>query len=146
MPRSGSSFALFVLIFATAIQNAGAAALNVLDAWVRIPPPGADLAAVYFTVRNVSPHTVIIEGAEAPPAGMAMLHESRISNGKLEMRMLDTVVIAPGQSVLFAPNGRHLMLHGLTRKLLVGEKLPVVLLLAGGGKIAFTATVRPLTG
>jgi len=144
MLRSGSFFALFVLTFAAAIQSAGAA-LNVLDAWVRVPPPGTDLAAVYFTVRNVSPHTVTIEGAEAAVAGMAMLHESRISNGKLEMRMLDTVVIAPEQSVLFAPNGRHLMLHGLNRKLVVGEKLPIVLLLTGGGKIAFTATVRPLT-
>ena len=146
MPRSGFCLALFVLTFAATIQSAGAAALNVFDAWVRIPPPGTDLAAVYFTVRNVSPHTVTIEGAEAAVAGMAMLHESRISNGKLEMRMLDTLVIAPGQSVLFAPNGRHLMLHGLNRKLLIGEKLPIVLLLTGGGKIAFTATVRPLTG
>ena len=145
MLRSGSFFALFVLTFAAAIQSAGAA-LNVLDAWVRVPPPGTDLAAVYFTVRNVSPHTVTIEGAETAVAGMAMLHESRIANGKLEMRMLDTVVIAPGQSVLFAPNGRHLMLHGLNRKFLIGEKLPIVLLLTGGGKIAFTATVRPLTG
>src|SRR5690242_2287514 len=146
MPRSGFCLALFVLTFAATMQSSGAAALNVFDAWVRIPPPGTDLAAVYFMVRNVSPHTVTIEGAEAAVAGMAMLHESRISNGKLEMRMLDTVVIAPGQSVLFAPNGRHLMLHGLNRRLMIGEKLPIVLLLTGGGKIAFTATVRPLTG
>src|SRR5688572_28250896 len=101
MPRSGSSFALFVLIFATAIQNAGAAALNVLDAWVRFPPPRGQRAAVYFTVRSVRPRTAIVGGAEASRAGMALLHASRISNGALWIRMLDTVLTASWQSVLF---------------------------------------------
>jgi len=145
MLRSRLCTVFFALAVSGAIQCAAAASLNVFDAWIRMPPPGTDLAAVYFTVRNVSPHSVTIEGAEADAAGMAMLHESRITNGKVEMRMRDTVVLAPGQNIAFAPNGLHLMLHGLNRKLLVGEKLPVVLLLTGGEKIAFTAAVRPLT-
>lgn len=127
------------------IQTASAASLNVLDAWLRLPPAGTDLAAVYFTVRNVSPHSVTIDGAEATVASMAMIHESSVVNGMAEMRKRENVVLAPGQSVMFAPNGLHLMLHGLNRKLFVGEKLPVTLLLRGGEKIAFTATVRPLT-
>jgi copper(I)-binding protein len=136
---------LFMLMAMGGVQSAAAASLNVLSAWVRLPAPGIDLAAVYFTVRNVSAHTVTIEGADAPVAGMAMLHESTIANGKVAMRMRETVVLAPGQSVQFAPNGLHLMLHGLNRKLLVGEKLPVILRLTGGEQLAFTATVRPLT-
>ena len=139
------SVAPFAIAFAALIQTASAASLNVLDAWLRTPAPGTDIAAVYFTLRNVSPHTVTVEGAEAPDAAMAMIHESSVVNGKAQMRMRDNVVLAPGQTVRFAPNGLHLMLHDLHRKLLVGEKLPVMLLLSGGEKIAFTATVRPLT-
>ena len=137
--------ALVAVVFSASIQTASAASLNVVDAWLRIPPPGTEMAAVYFTLRNVSPHTVMVEGAEAPDARMAMIHESKVVNGKAQMRMRDNVVLAPGQTVTFAPNGLHLMLHGVHRKLLVGEKLPVMLLLSGGEKIAFTATVRPLT-
>jgi len=140
-----SYIALAIAAFLGLIAPASAASLNVLDAWLRIPPPGSDVTAVYCTVRNVSPHAVTVTGAAAPAAAMAMIHESTITDGKARMRMRDSIVLAAGQSIVFAPDGLHLMLHGLNRKLFVGEKLPVMLLLSSGEKIAFTATVRPLT-
>jgi copper(I)-binding protein len=125
-------------------QAASAASVNIESAWLRVPPPGAEIAAVYFTVRNASGHSVTITSAESPVATMAMIHESRMTGGKAEMRMHDDLVLAPGQTLSFAPNGLHVMLQGLKRRLLIGEKLPLALDLSTGEKISFTAVVRPL--
>jgi len=60
------------------------------------------------------------------------------------MRMHEQLVIAPGQTVTFVPGGLHVMLSGFTKDPAVGDKVPLVLLLANGGQIAVTAVVRPL--
>jgi copper(I)-binding protein len=38
------------------------------------------------------------------------------------------------------------MLHGLTQPVAVGQSVPLVLLLDGGGKVQVAAVVRPLNG
>jgi copper(I)-binding protein len=39
----------------------------------------------------------------------------------------------------------HVMLHGLTKPVAVGQSVPLVLLLDGGGKVQVAAVVRPLS-
>ena len=53
-------------------------------------------------------------------------------------------MIPPGQTVKLEPGGLHVMLHGLTRSIAVGERVPLVLLLEGGGTVQATAQMRPL--
>ena len=38
------------------------------------------------------------------------------------------------------------MLHDLTQPLAVGQKVPLIITLAGGGTLQVTASVRPLSG
>ena len=47
------------------------------NAWVRATP-GADMAAAYMTLRNVSSNAVTVTGVESPIAGHAMIHESSV--------------------------------------------------------------------
>jgi periplasmic copper chaperone A len=130
---------------ASVAQHASAeqTALVVENAWVRATP-GADIAAAYLTLRNVSATTVTVTGVESPIAGHAMIHETKVEGGLSKMRPHEQLVIAPGATVKLEPGGLHVMLHDLKQPLTVGQTVPLVILLAGGGSVQVTAAVRPL--
>lgn len=113
------------------------------DAWVRATP-GVDVAAAYLTLRNVSQSPVTVTGVESPIAGHAMIHETQVQSGQSRMRPHEQLVVAPGATVKFEPGGLHVMLHDLKQPLKVGQSVPLVLTLAGGGTVQVTAAVRPL--
>lgn len=123
---------------------AQAPSLVVQNAWVRVTP-GADMAAAYLTLRNASASAVTVTGVESPIAGHAMIHESSVQGGQSRMRPHEQLVVAPGATVKFEPGGLHVMLHDLKRPLAVGESVPLVLTLAGGGTLQVSAAVRPLS-
>jgi copper(I)-binding protein len=120
------------------------APLMVLDAWTR-QVPGSDVAAAYLTLRNPTTKPITVVGIESPLAEHAMIHETKTVSGQSQMRPHEQLVVAPGQTVKFEPGGLHVMLHGLTRPVAVGESVPLVLLLADGSKVPVAAVVRPLT-
>ena len=118
--------------------------LVVLDAWVRATP-GADIAAAYMTLRNAGATSITVTGVESPMAGHAMIHETKVEGGQSKMRPHEQLVVAAGATVKLEPGGLHVMMHDLKRPLTVGEKVPLVIQLSGGGTVQATATVRPLS-
>ena len=72
--------------------------LVVAGAWIRQPPPGSDVAAVYLSLQNIGKSAVTLTGVECPIASMAMLHESLETGGQSRMRALTSVALAPGAS------------------------------------------------
>jgi periplasmic copper chaperone A len=122
---------------------AQASALIAQDAWAR-QVPGSDVAAVYLTLRNPTAKSISIVGVESPVATHAMIHETKTEGGQSRMRPHEQLLVAPGQTVKLEPGGLHVMLHGLTQPLAVGQSVPLVLLLADGSKVQAAALVRPL--
>jgi|SRR5581483_4973831 len=118
-------------------------ALVVDSAWAR-QVPGSDVAAVYLTLRNPSSKPITILGVESPVASHAMIHETKTEGGQSRMRPHEQLVVPAGQSVKLEPGGLHIMLHDVRQPASVGQTVPLVLLLAGGGKVAVAAPVRPL--
>jgi copper(I)-binding protein len=118
--------------------------LVVQNAWVRATP-GAQVAAAYLTLRNVSSSPVTVTGVESPIAGHAMIHETTVQGGQSKMRPHEQLVVAPGMTVKLEPGGLHVMLHDLKQPLTVGQTVPLVITLAGGGTLQVTAAVRPLS-
>jgi periplasmic copper chaperone A len=138
-----AAFTLAVAVFAsTAIAQSQA--LVAQNAWVRATP-GLDMAAAYLTLRNVSQQAVTVTAVESPIAGHAMIHETRVQGGQSRMRPHEQLVVGPGATVKLEPGGLHVMLHDLKQPLTVGQHVPLVLSLAGGGTLQVTATVRPLS-
>jgi copper(I)-binding protein len=131
-----------VLAFSVAISQTGP--LVAQDAWIRATP-GSDLAAAYLTLRNVSANPVIVTGVQSPAAGHAMIHETTVQGGQSRMRPHEQLVIPAGKTVKLEPGGLHVMLHDLTQPLSVGQSVPLVICLSGGGTLKVTAQVRPLT-
>jgi periplasmic copper chaperone A len=124
---------------------ASAGTLTVADAWVRAIP-GAAVAAAYMTLHNGGTQAVRVIGVRSALAGHAMIHETRLENGVSTMRAHEPLVIAAGASVELSPGGLHVMLHDLAHPLAVDEQVPLELLLEGGGRVAVSARVRPLSG
>lgn len=120
------------------------ATLVVQDPWIRKPPPGLDMVAVYFTLKNASKRAVFVVGVTSPAAANGMIHETSTVEGQSRMRMRDRVTVPGGSTVAFEPEGLHVMLSGLNKPLEVGDKVPITLELDHGGPIDFVATVRPL--
>ena len=141
--------AVAVLLCALASQapaqtSAATSALTVENAWVRVTP-GADVAAAYMTLHNHGARPVVVTGVESALAGHAMIHESKLEGGQSTMRPVERLVVPAGGSVALAPGGLHVMLHMLAHTPAVGEQVPLVLQLEGGGTVSVSARVRPLT-
>ncbi len=117
--------------------------LIVQNAWMR-KVPGADSAAVYLVLRNASVHPVVVVGVRSPAASHVMVHETSITDGQSRMRAYDRLVIAPGKSVAFEPGGLHIMLSGFKSSILIGQTVPLVLVLSNGSTVAVAAVVRPV--
>lgn len=122
---------------------AGVPLLHVEQAWVR-QVPGADVAAVYLTLRNTGDKPVSVVGIQSPLASSAMIHQTKIEGGMSRMRPQGVLIVPPGQAVKLAPGSIHIMLMDV-RPLTVGEIVPLALKLSDGTSVRADAMVRPLT-
>jgi copper(I)-binding protein len=118
--------------------------VQVENAWIPQPPPGAEVGAAYFTLHNTGRAPAVLVGVDCPLAAAAMLHESSVVAGESRMRPVDRLTIQPGQRVTLKPGGLHVMLHGVSSALEVGQQVPLVLHFADGKAIRISAKVRPL--
>jgi copper(I)-binding protein len=135
----------FAAAFVPALLLAQTASLVAKDAWVRKPPAG-ETAAVYFVLTNNGAQPATVIGVTSPIAESAMIHETSIVDGQSRMRMKDRILVPPGKSVTFGPEGLHVMFVGFRYDVKVGDNVPLTLQLEGGGKLAISAVVRPLDG
>ncbi|HEU4960553.1 MAG TPA: copper chaperone PCu(A)C [Sphingomonas sp.] len=81
-------------------------------AWVRLPAVADRPAAAYFELHG-GPADTILVGVDSPDAARAEMHESKVENGISSMAPLPQVDLPAGQTVAFAPGGKHVMLFGL---------------------------------
>ena len=140
---SAACLALLAALVPAFSSAAPPPALRAQDAWVRVAP-GVDVAAAYLTLHNGGTQPVVVSGVSSPAAGAAMIHETTLVNGRSTMRAHEPLRIAAGETVRFAPEGLHIMLHMLKRPLAAGDEVPLVLLLEGGGSLTVMARVRGL--
>ncbi len=118
--------------------------VQVENAWIPQPPPGSEVAAAYFTLRNTGDAPIVLVGVSSPVASEAMLHRTLVMNGESMMRPVASLTVAPGRSITLEPGALHVMLDGLRKPLQVGESVALVLHLASGEAIHVSARVRPL--
>jgi len=104
----------------------GVAAVDVREAWARPTVPGQTSSGVY--ARLTAPAGARLVGVSTPVAAQAALHEMRMDGDVMRMRELaDGLDLPPGQPVLLAAGGYHVMLTGLKQPLVVGASIPLTL-------------------
>jgi periplasmic copper chaperone A len=138
-PVSGLVFGL--VLFTASL--AAAATVEVRDAWIRTPPPGAPTAAGYATVTNHGISSDRLTGAYSGGAASVGLHQMSMAGGVMRMRPITGgLPIGASASVSLTPNGDHLMLTGLKAPLKAGQHVKIVLQFQRAGNVAADFVVR----
>jgi periplasmic copper chaperone A len=142
--RNGAALLAAVLGLAAAVP----AVADVVgsEGWARATVPGAKVSAGYLVLTNNGTEPRKLLRITSTVSDQIMLHQSSVdSQGVARMWPLAGLEIAPGESVRFEPNGRHVMFMGLKSDFTVGTKVPLTLQFDRQEKeITVLLEVRPL--
>ena len=111
------------------------------DAWVRSLPPGAAVTAAYGSLMNHGSETVTIVNLTSTTGAEAQMHDVIADGDQRQMVRLNAVNIAPGESLVFEPGGRHIMLLGITDAPKEGSDLALCAVSARGTEACTRAPV-----
>jgi periplasmic copper chaperone A len=131
-------FASSLLLFACSSSFAhdySAGELQIDHPWSRELPPNAITGAAYLVVHNQGATEDRLLGAQTPRAKQTEIHTMLQLGEVMKMQKLDSVGIPAGGETKLAPGGTHLMLLGLQKPLVAGERFPLTLLFEKAGKV-----------
>ena len=114
--------------FATAlaiIATATFAEVTVVDPWVRGVVPGQTATGMFMTIKSTDATTLI--GASSPAATSVEIHQMIMNDDRMMMRPMPSLPVPAHGSVDLKPGSYHVMLNGLTKLLVKGEKVLVTL-------------------
>jgi periplasmic copper chaperone A len=104
--------------------------------WVRAAPPTAKVLAGYLIVRNPCKAAIEITDVESKDFAMPMIHRTTTTkDGRSQMRDAGVLKINPGERLVFAPGGLHLMLMRPLRTIKEGDKIGARLVLKNGERV-----------
>jgi copper(I)-binding protein len=121
---------------------AWAAGLTVTDAWSRSTPPGVTVGVAYLTLKNDTARSDRLLRISSPVAEKVQVHRTEIQDGIARMREVVTLHVDAGQELRFEPNGMHLMLIGLKKPLVEGQRFELDLLFEVSGARKVDVVVR----
>ena len=110
------------------------------DPWVRMIP--GSMTAGYLQLRNTSSRDRRVVAASAAIAEVIELHEHVHDDGVMRMREVVGMDLPAGDNLALEPGGLHLMFIGVRRPLVEGERIPVMLEFADGGRLVLQAEAR----
>ena len=129
-------------VVAAAAQAHTAATVSVSDAWVRLPPPAANVAAGYVQLHNGGGEDRLLSAA-SPAFAEVQIHAMRMDGEVMRMQALpDGLALPEGQTVALQPGGYHLMLLKPRRPLSAGQTVRVTLRFARSAPQVVDFSVR----
>ena len=135
----------YLLVLVVVLLGCGTSGEPVIEVGrARSAPPVAGSSQVVFRVTNTGSAADTLTGAETPAAAGAELHRTTIEDGRAEMRPVDEVEIAPGETVEFRPGGLHLMLVVPDQNVATGGTFELTLQFERTGEVTFPVSVVDL--
>ncbi|MBA16484.1 MAG: hypothetical protein CMN73_09020 [Sphingomonas sp.] len=121
-----------------------ASELEVKDAWVKLPAVSENPGAAYFTITGGGEDSTLV-GVTAPFAVRAEMHESMKMDGQMAnmmtMKPVTEVQVPAGETITFAPGGKHVMVYDIGPEVKSGDTVPLRLSFAGRDPIEVQAKV-----
>jgi copper(I)-binding protein len=139
--KRGSLLAVFFMTLFALI--AAAPDVSISDARIPAAPPGTDMFAAYFTVKNASARPLVVVGADSPAFGSVSLHQSMEQGGMSHMMPVEKIDVPANGEFRFSPGAYHLMLMEPKRALKAGDTVSFRLRFANHPPVSFTARVMP---
>ena len=93
--------------------------------WARATVAGQDATGAYMTLTAAEPLTLV--GAASAAAGIVEIHQMKMEGDVMKMRAVDTLSLAPGTPLQFAPNGYHFMMMDLKAPFRAGGQIRMTL-------------------
>jgi len=101
----------------------------------------------YLKLVNTGAVADRLLSASTPVAQSVQLHTMRMEGDVMRMREVESIEIAPHQTVELKPGGMHLMLMGLKAPLVAGQRFPLTLGFEKAGQVTVDMTVdAPASG
>ena len=136
-----SLFASAIVVMLASLP-AFAGGLTITNAWSRSTPPGVTVGVVYFKLTNDTGKSDRLLKLSTPVASKVQVHRTETLDGIARMREVAVLHVDAGQTLEFAPNGMHLMLMGLKKPLVAGQRFDLELLFEVGGPRKVEVLVR----
>lgn len=100
--------------------------------------------AVYMRIANGSGEPISVVSASSPVAEIVEIHRTSYQDGMMQMRQVDKVDIANGESFTFTPRSYHFMLMNVDPKPKADSEFPLVIQLADGKELTTMVQVSAL--
>ncbi len=116
--------------------------LSATGAWVREPPPVANVAAGYVTLQNTDGEPLSIAQIESDCCGSVMMHDNLNDGDRVRMVHLHSLRLEAGESADFTPGGKHLMLMAPRSPIRSGDSIELEFVCNDGGIAQVEFAVR----
>lgn len=114
--------------------------IEISDARIRLPLNGVTTTAAYVSLTNNNAAPIEIVSGESNIAKTVELHEHTVGDsGMMEMREVESFAIAPNETLVLAPMGKHIMLFEVTAPVKEGDVGRITLNTKSGEKIEIDA-------
>ena len=140
------AFEYAAMILAAALNGAAAGEhtpgdLSVARPWSLALPPVTPNGAAYLRIENRGQAPDRLVSAHSPIADRTEMHTHEMDGGMMSMRRVHSVEVPAQGGVAFEPGGLHLMLLGLKKPLVAGERYPLVLEFEKAGRIEVSVEI-----
>lgn len=138
--------AITAALMATAVSAfAQSSSVQVENSWTRATPAGAGAGMVFMTISNRASAADRLLGASSDAADKLEIDEMSAVSGKMKMREVTEGISVPaGGSIVLKPDGYHIMLTGLKKRLKAGDTLRVNLNFEKAGNVPVAVPVKAM--
>jgi len=116
--------------------------LSIAGPWSFELPPVSPNGAAYFRIENRGQASDRLVSAHSPVADRAEFHTHEMDGGVMKMHRVDSVEVPAQGEVAFKPGGLHVMLLGLKKPLVAGERFPLALGFEEAGTIEVSVEIK----
>jgi hypothetical protein len=116
--------------------------IEVRHPWTRATPPGAEVAAGYLEIRNTGRELDRVIGASTPAAERVEMHVTASEKGVMKMREVTSFEAPARKRLTLRPGGTHLMIVGLRKPFVKGQRIPLTLRFERAGDVRVELEVQ----
>lgn len=114
--------------------------LSIDDVWARTGQPG-QVSAAYMEIKNKGGADKLV-AANCDCAQATELHDVKLIDGAMKMVPVAGMDVPANGELKLKPGAYHIMLIGLSRPLVAGERLPIKLKFEKAGEVTVEAKVK----
>ena len=116
--------------------------LRIMHPWARASAGHGNTGAAFMTIANTGGDDDKLVSASTSVANKTEVHETKMEDGVMKMRMLmGGLAIPAGGKVELKPMGLHVMMMGVTEKLVEGETLVLTLTFEKAGSVELAVPI-----